>query len=243
MDRRSLARIVLICSLLNVGVLSSSTSFGLAQGRAAPLPLTPAAAPAAADDIVHAAAAWAQPAGVLPQALSGALAARRGLAGQLAESVAPAYRGAQGQGGALATLAMQALSGQEDRTPDPLLRMEDLLAGTLGPAGAIFTPQHSVGADARGLSGLASSLVDLGSGSLHLTYQDLSVPSRGYPLACSARSRRCAGSAAPWAQDGRSPMERGLSFSSGGAPANTGGRRHDHALHALAGAIDLSGDR
>ena len=183
MDFRSSVRVVLMISLLNAGVLNSSMPMKSAEGRAATLPLAPAAAPAAADDILHAAAVWATPANVLPQALNNALASRRRFSAQVAEAVAPAYRDAQGQDGTLAILAMQALTGQQDATPDPFLRLDTALADSLGPLGAAFTPQSSTSTDTSGFSGIASNLVDLGSGSLHLAYQDISIPSRGYPLA------------------------------------------------------------
>src|SRR6185437_117308 len=99
-----------------------------------------AAPVAAVGGLLRDVAAWSEPANVLPLALSAALGAQRRLPAQVAEAVAPAYRNAEGPGGAVTSLALQALTHQDAATSDPLARMQARFSSVLGPLAPIFDP-------------------------------------------------------------------------------------------------------
>ena len=133
-------------------------------------------------DLLSAFAQQTTAADVLPQAYVAAARVRL-LPMQLAEAVAPASRDADGPGGAVAALAVQIVGDQEGGTPNPLAPPEapsvpglSALETALG-----FSPPQAAG-PADPLQ-FARGMVDPSSGALHLTYQDLSIPARGQPLA------------------------------------------------------------
>ena len=125
----------------------------------------------------------AAPADVLPQAYMGAVAKARALPLQITEAAAPAFQDAAGPGGAVTTLIAQTLLGQSGLTPDPQAQARNRLSAILGPVAQTLDLAASANPIANNPLGLARSLVDPASGILHVTYQDLSVPARGQPLA------------------------------------------------------------
>ncbi|HVA91303.1 MAG TPA: DUF6531 domain-containing protein, partial [Chloroflexota bacterium] len=125
----------------------------------------------------------ATPADVLPLAYVGAVAKARALPLQVAEAAAPAFRDAAGPGAAATALLAQTLRGQNGLSPDPRAQAQSRISAVLGSVAQtldLAAPSSPVANDPLGF---ARSVVDPASGILHLTYQDLSIPARGQPLA------------------------------------------------------------
>src|SRR6185437_4289389 len=125
----------------------------------------------------------ATPADVLPRAYVEAVAKARALPLHVAESAAPAFRDADGPGGAVTSLMAQTLLGQNGNTPNPLAQAQGRLNMVLGPLAQTLDSATVGNQPADSPLGLARSLVDPASGVLHVAYQDLSIPARGQPLA------------------------------------------------------------
>jgi RHS repeat-associated protein len=174
-------RIVLCAGVIGLTMPAQLEARQLTHAIAASMP---AVSPAGGSgSLLSAFAQQSNQANELPQAYIGAIAQQHALFWQIAETAVPAFRGANGPGGAVTALTISTLLGRHGITPDPLTQERARVAALLGPLAAPLgvSAATSAGGSQSPLA-YTLGLVDPASGSLHLTYQDLSIPARGHAL-------------------------------------------------------------
>ena len=187
--------------------------------RAAPA----AAAPPAVGGLLYAFATRSDRVGPLPLAEAAAYAAERALSFSVAEANVPASSNTGDGTAQEGQQLIQAALGSTGKTPNPLQQVSLRVAALLGTSAAIPLsddpgPPVRTGTES---AAFATRLVNPGSGAPQVTYQDISIAARGYPLQVRRTFTPQSGSAGPFGPGWSFSYGTSLSFDQTGQPQIT----------------------